>query len=158
MTFYRSPTPSAKGLLLRGPSTTSFQGDYVESPNSTAAAGRQQSGRVAISSTVKSMAAVGRGGIVLLPSLEPMPGRGTFPHCPVVQSLDQADNEKNCPVLRATIAACQSNPELSEYGGARFVAAVRKARTWGIQFHPEKSSGPGLRILANFVAEAGGST
>lgn len=42
----------------------------------------------------------------------------------------------------------------SEYAGIRFAAAVRRASTWGIQFHPEKSSGPGRRILANFVAEA----
>ena len=43
----------------------------------------------------------------------------------------------------------------AEYGGERFAAGVRKARTWGFQFHPEKSSRPGLRILANFVREVG---
>lgn len=42
----------------------------------------------------------------------------------------------------------------SEYGGRRFAAAVRKGRTRGLQFHPEKSSDPGRTILANFVAEA----
>lgn len=32
-------------------------------------------------------------------------------------------------------------------------AGVRKNRTWGVQFHPEKSSGPGLRIIRNFLEE-----
>ena len=40
----------------------------------------------------------------------------------------------------------------AEYDSEGFAAGVRKARTWGLQFHPEKSSGPGLRILRNFVA------
>ncbi len=43
----------------------------------------------------------------------------------------------------------------SDYQGVRFAAAVRKARTWGVQFHPEKSSEQGRRILANWVALAG---
>lgn len=43
----------------------------------------------------------------------------------------------------------------SEYEGTRYAAAVRKGRSWGIQFHPEKSSAAGLRILANWVRAAG---
>jgi glutamine amidotransferase len=39
----------------------------------------------------------------------------------------------------------------SEYDGRRFAAGVRRANTWGLQFHPEKSSDPGRRIVANFV-------
>ena len=42
----------------------------------------------------------------------------------------------------------------SEYQGDRFAAAVRRGRCWGTQFHPEKSSRSGLRIIANFLAEA----
>ncbi len=41
----------------------------------------------------------------------------------------------------------------AEYDGEEFAAGVRKGRSWGLQFHPEKSSRPGLRILANFVEE-----
>ncbi len=44
----------------------------------------------------------------------------------------------------------------SEYEGREFVAGVRAARTWGVQFHPEKSSRPGRRIIRNFVASIGG--
>jgi glutamine amidotransferase len=42
----------------------------------------------------------------------------------------------------------------SEYEGRRFAAGVRRGNTWGMQFHPEKSSGPGRRIVSNFVALA----
>lgn len=36
--------------------------------------------------------------------------------------------------------------------GSRFVAAVRRGRVVGTQFHPERSGTVGLRILDNFVA------
>lgn len=39
----------------------------------------------------------------------------------------------------------------SEYDDRRFAAGVRRANTWGMQFHPEKSSTKGRRIVANFV-------
>ena len=41
----------------------------------------------------------------------------------------------------------------SEYEGETFPAALNRGRTWGVQFHPEKSSVPGLRLLRNFLAE-----
>jgi glutamine amidotransferase len=42
----------------------------------------------------------------------------------------------------------------SEYDGRRFAAGVRRANTWGLQFHPEKSSHKGRRIVGNFVSVA----
>jgi imidazole glycerol-phosphate synthase subunit HisH len=41
----------------------------------------------------------------------------------------------------------------SEYDGDTFAAALRLGRTWGVQFHPEKSSVQGLRLLRNFLQE-----
>jgi imidazole glycerol-phosphate synthase subunit HisH len=42
----------------------------------------------------------------------------------------------------------------SEHGGDRFPAAVRAGAVVGVQFHPEKSSQPGVRMLHEFVRDA----
>jgi glutamine amidotransferase len=38
----------------------------------------------------------------------------------------------------------------AEYGG-QFVSAVERSSFYGVQFHPEKSSAAGLRLLANYA-------
>jgi imidazole glycerol-phosphate synthase subunit HisH len=39
----------------------------------------------------------------------------------------------------------------ADYGGS-FTAAAREGRVFGVQFHPEKSSGAGLRVLRSFLS------
>jgi glutamine amidotransferase len=47
------------------------------------------------------------------------------------------------PMVQATVA-------VTNYGGA-FTAAAERENVMGVQFHPEKSAGVGLRVLRNFV-------
>lgn len=42
----------------------------------------------------------------------------------------------------------------SEHEGDRFAAVVRSGSAVGVQFHPEKSSGPGLQLIRAFLEEA----
>ena len=41
----------------------------------------------------------------------------------------------------------------TEYEGQRFCSAVQRDRTWGVQFHPEKSGQPGLQLIQNFLLQ-----
>jgi glutamine amidotransferase len=52
------------------------------------------------------------------------------------------------PVDRSVVRAW------SEHDGDRFPAVVRVGNTVGVQFHPEKSSTPGLRFLHAFLESA----
>ena len=44
----------------------------------------------------------------------------------------------------------------SEHEGERYPAMVRSGAVVGVQFHPEKSSAPGVRLLRAFLDEASG--
>lgn len=59
-----------------------------------------------------------------------------------------------CAFYHVHSFACEpEQPALGvvEYG-ERFASAVVQDNFWGVQFHPEKSSVHGLRLLANFAA------
>jgi glutamine amidotransferase len=47
--------------------------------------------------------------------------------------------------------SCDAEVASAAYG-ASFTAAVQSANVFGVQFHPEKSSAAGIRVLRNFVA------
>lgn len=51
------------------------------------------------------------------------------------------------PVIAETIAT-------SDNSGV-YTAALRKGNKWGVQFHPEKSSDQGFRLLKNFIEYGG---
>jgi imidazole glycerol-phosphate synthase subunit HisH len=42
----------------------------------------------------------------------------------------------------------------TEYDGDRFASAIRRNRTWGVQFHPEKSGQSGVQLIRNFLNHA----
>lgn len=74
---------------------------------------------------------------------------GTQPGDPLLQAIDGKD------VYFVHSYAVETSDDCvlarTEYG-SRFVSAVRRGRTYGVQFHPEKSSTIGDALLRAFVA------
>jgi glutamine amidotransferase len=76
--------------------------------------------------------------------------RFTQPHSPLV-----ADLPSSCAFYHVHSYAPVPADEhdilgVAEYG-TPFVSAVQRGSFYGVQFHPEKSSAAGLRLLANFA-------
>jgi len=75
-----------------------------------------------------------------------------FTHAsPLVEGLPQACAFYHVHSLAPVPASEDDVLARGEYG-APFVTAVGRDRLYGVQFHPEKSSTHGLRLLANFIA------
>jgi len=40
---------------------------------------------------------------------------------------------------------------LTDYAGHKFVSSIQKENIYGVQFHPEKSREPGIKLFKNFI-------
>lgn len=64
--------------------------------------------------------------------------------------FDGVDRESFYFVNSYAARAARNEIATAEYNGP-FTAAIQCGRVFGVQFHPEKSSAAGLRVLRNFV-------
>jgi glutamine amidotransferase len=74
----------------------------------------------------------------------------TKPGSPLVADLPSPCAFYHVHSFAAVPALAEDTLGIAEYG-APFVSAVQSASFYGVQFHPEKSSAAGLRLLANFA-------
>jgi glutamine amidotransferase len=65
--------------------------------------------------------------------------------------FEGVENEAFYFVNSYAVRNADSEIASADYDGP-FTAAVHRERMFGVQFHPEKSSSAGLRVLRNFVA------
>ncbi len=90
-----------------------------------------------------------------LPAEMKVPHMGWTPIQPVQGSRLLAGVEPNDHVyfVHSLFTACEVENDIAARCtyGLEFAAAVERENVWGTQFHPEKSSGVGLRILRNFL-------
>jgi imidazole glycerol-phosphate synthase subunit HisH len=89
-------------------------------------------------------------GALKLPHIGWNDVRFTQPHSPLVTELPAS-----CAFYHVHSLAPVPTDEsdilgVAEYGG-QFVSAVQHGSFYGVQFHPEKSSAAGLRLLASFA-------
>jgi glutamine amidotransferase len=76
--------------------------------------------------------------------------RFTKPRSPLVEDLPERCAFYHVHSFAPVVARDEDVLGIADYG-ASFVSAVEKGSFYGVQFHPEKSSAAGLRLLANFA-------
>lgn len=96
--------------------------------------------------------AILRGDVVRLDGPLPVPQIGWNRICGRGPLFDEIPDATPFYFVNS-FAARDVNAEIAtaDYGGS-FTAAVQNERVFGVQFHPEKSSTAGLRVLRNFLA------
>ena len=67
--------------------------------------------------------------------------------------LIKNEEEKNYYFVHSYYFECKStkNEIASTNYGLNFTSIVSKENIYGVQFHPEKSSSQGLRLIRNFI-------
>lgn len=89
-------------------------------------------------------------GALKLPHIGWNAVRFTRPDSPLLSSLPDRCAFYHVHSFAPVPAEQQDILATAEYG-QRFVTAVQRGSFYGVQFHPEKSSAAGLRLLANFA-------
>jgi len=92
----------------------------------------------------------GDPGALKLPHIGWNEVRFTKPDSPLVADLPSSCAFYHVHTFAAVPACEQDVLGVAEYGQP-FVSAVEHGSFYGVQFHPEKSSAAGLRLLANFA-------
>ena len=92
------------------------------------------------------------GGELAFPDSTPQPGSGLAFACPLFDGIAPGEYFY---FTHSYIAPTGSHTIAETTHSVRFTSAVQYGdRAFGVQFHPEKSSDAGARVLANFVAIA----
>jgi glutamine amidotransferase len=92
----------------------------------------------------------GEPGELKLPHIGWNEVRFTQPNSPLVADLPSSCAFYHVHSFAPVPAEERDVLGVAEYG-APFVSAVQRGSFYGVQFHPEKSSAAGLRLLANFA-------
>jgi imidazole glycerol-phosphate synthase subunit HisH len=96
-------------------------------------------------------------GALKLPHIGWNEVRFTQPHSPLVADLPSSCAFYHVHSLAPVPADERDTLGVADYG-APFVSAVQRGSFYGVQFHPEKSSATGLRLLGNFAAICAAAT
>ncbi|HSZ13777.1 MAG TPA: imidazole glycerol phosphate synthase subunit HisH [Solirubrobacteraceae bacterium] len=97
-----------------------------------------------------ALSSQGDHGDLKLPHIGWNQVRFTRPDSPLVAGLPSSCAFYHVHSLAPVPADQRDVLGVAEYG-APFVTAVQRGSFYGVQFHPEKSSAAGLRLLANFA-------
>jgi imidazole glycerol-phosphate synthase subunit HisH len=89
-------------------------------------------------------------GTLKLPHIGWNEVRFSNPRSPLIEDLPQQCAFYHVHSFASVPALSEDVLGTAEYGST-FVSAVEKGSFYGVQFHPEKSSAAGLRLLANFA-------
>ncbi len=92
-----------------------------------------------------------RGEVRRFDGALPVPQIGWNRVCARGPLFEGVENEAFYFVNSYAARGAEDEIATAEYDGP-FTAAVQRERVFGVQFHPEKSSSAGLRVLRNFVA------